>query len=104
MIIFNDPKTAPIVGFILAGIFFSIQLLLCFRAKKTIIKWIPACLIILLGILLLFICVGLEGNGSGVLDNVNILVIAILAIIFAPSLLGIIIAWIIYALKIKRRE
>ena len=103
MIIFSEPKTAPIVGLILAVIFFVIQLLLCFKAKKTIIKRIPLYMILLFSAFVLLICMGLFGEGSGFLGNIHLMVAAILAIVGGVTALGILAAWIVYKLYTRKK-
>ncbi len=103
MIIFNEPKTAPIVGLVLAAAFFSIQLLLCFKAKKTIIKQIPLYMILLFSAFVLLICIGLFGEGSGFLGNIHLMIAAILAIVGGIASIGILAAWIVYKLYTRKR-
>jgi len=104
MIIFSEPKTAPIVGLVLAVVFFTIQLLLCFKAKKPMIKRIPAYIILLFGVFVLLICIGVFGEGSGFLGNIHLIVAAILAIVGCIASIGILAAWIVYKIYIRRNR
>jgi len=104
MIIFNDPKTAPIVGLALAMVFFAIQLLLCFKVKRPIIKWIPIYVILLFWVFILLICIGIFGKGSGFLGNIHLIVAAILAIVGIIASLGILAAWIVYKFCMRNKK
>ena len=104
MIIFSEPKTAPIVGLILAVVFFAIQLLLCFKAKKPIIKRLPTYIILLFGMFILLICSGVFGEGSGFVGNIHLIVAAILAIVGGIAAIGILTAWIVYKIFIRKKK
>ena len=102
MMIFEEPGTALMVGLILAAAFFAVQLLLCYRAKKPVVKWIPTCLILFFGLLILLIGMGVFGEGGGFLGNVHWIVAAILAMVGGAASIGVLAAWIVY--RIDRRK
>lgn len=104
MIIFDEPKTIPIVGLALAMVFFAIQLLLCFKAKKPMIKRIPAYILLLLGVFILLICIGIFGEGGGFLGNIHLIVAAILAIVGGIASIGILVAWIVYKICMRNKN
>lgn len=93
--IFEEPRTAIVVGIILAFISFVVQLMLCFKAKKPMVKRIPLFIIVLFGLLILLIGTGIMGEGSGFLGNIHLMVSAILAIVDGIALIGIVVAWIV---------
>lgn len=104
MIIFAEPKTAPYFGLILSIVFFVIQLLLCFKVKNPLIKRIPIYFIIICGLFILLICTGIFGTGSGFMGNVHLIVAAIFAIVVGIALIGIVAAWIIYKICMRKKK
>ena len=105
MIIFEEPKYLFVVGIILAVVFFMIQLLLCFKARQTNVKRIPVYFILLCGLLCFMLFIGAFGSGSGgVIANVNQLIASILAIVVGIALIGVVTAWIVYKICIRRRK
>lgn len=104
MIIFDEPKTAPYLGLILSIVFFVIQLLLCFKVKNPIMKRIPIYFIIICGLFILLICTGIFGTGSGFMGNVHLIVAAILAIVVGIALIGIVAAWIVYKICMRKKK
>ena len=102
--IFEEPGTAIVLGIILAFIFFVVQLLLCFKAKKPMVKWIPLFIIVLFGLLILLIGTGVMGEGSGFLGNIHLMVSAIRAVVGGIALIGIVAAWIAYKAYTKKHK
>lgn len=100
--IFEEPRTAIVVGISLAVIFFVVQLWLCFRAEKTMVKLIPFFAIVLFGLLILLVGTGIMGEDSGFLGNIHLTVSAILAVVGGIALLGIVAAWIAYKAYTKK--
>lgn len=104
MTIFNEPGTAPYIGIALAVVCFTIQLLFCFKAKKTSIRCIPVDIILAAWGILLLLCTGIFGTGSGFLGNANLIVAAILAIVVGIASLGNMAAWIVYKVSTKSKK
>lgn len=96
MIIFEDPRTAPMVGLALAVVFFAVQLLLCFRAKRAVVRRLPLYLIFVSAGFILLLCTGLFGTGSGFLGNVHLIVAAILGIVVGIAAVGVAAGWAVY--------
>ena len=104
MIIFNEPSYIAFVGVLIAISSFAVQLFLCFKTKSKVTKYIPICLIVLFGMLILLISTGILGNSSGFLGNAHLLVAAILAVIDGLALVGVATAWIVYKLNLQKRD
>lgn len=96
MIIFDEPSTAPIVGLALAVIFFGIQLLLCFKAKRAVLRRLPLYVILVSVGFILLLCTGVFGTGSGFLGNVHLIVAAILGIVVGIAAVGVAAGWGVY--------
>lgn len=88
----------------MAVVLFAIQLLLCFMAKKTVVKMIPSFFIALYAAFILLICTGIFGKGSGFVGDVQLIVAAILAIVLSVALIGIIAACIVYCIYAKAKK
>lgn len=101
MIIFEEPKTAPMIGLILAVVFFAIQLLLCFKAEKPAVKRLPLYFILLCAGFTLLICTGLFGTGSGFLGNIHLIAAMILGIVAGIAAVGVAAAWMVYKIYQK---
>ena len=101
MIIFNEPSYIAFVGVLIAISSFAVQL---FKTKSKVTKYIPICLIVLFGMLILLISTGILGNSSGFLGNAHLLVAAILAVIDGLALVGVATAWIVYKLNLQKRD
>ena len=104
MIIFDEPGTAPYIGVVFAIVCFAIQLLLCFKVKKTSIRCIPVYIILVAWGFILLLCTGIFGTGSGFLGNVHLMVAAILTIVLGVVSIGNIAAWIVYKVYTKSKE
>ena len=105
MILFEEPGTAFLFGIVLAVIFFAIQLLLCFKVQKAVLKLLPLWFLLLCGFLLLPLGAGVFGTGSGFLGNVGSIVALILGMIIMIAFAGVASAWIFYGIfrKIKKQ-
>lgn len=82
---------------------FGLQLLLCFRAKRTVVKWIP---LILIGAGLVLcggIYLGLFGVYSAGAISGNQLAALILALILGVTAAGILLAWGVYVIAKRFR-
>jgi len=93
--------------FVVAIIMIIAQIILCFKAKKLVIKLMPLILVLTFTVLLVIISLFFGEGSSGLLtDNVGPIVAAFFAIGAIPPLLGIGLVWLIYAFvkKIKRRK
>lgn len=106
MIIFEEPKYLFVLGAVLAIAFFVIQLLICFKARKTTVKRIPLYFILVCCVLCAMLFMGIFGTGSGgsALGNVHQLVALILAIVAGISLIGVVAAWIVYKICVRIRR
>ncbi|MEG0321379.1 MAG: hypothetical protein RR606_04210 [Oscillospiraceae bacterium] len=93
-------------GLISLAIVFSLQLLLCFKARRIGIKCIPVYFIILGFICCLLTYWGIFGTYSAGAISGNGLVAAIFAFILGIAAVGILIAWVVYwiVLCAKRRR
>lgn len=88
-------------GMIGLMIVFALQLLLCFKARRTAVKLIP---LILIGVGLIFcaaIYLGLFGTYSAGSISGNQLVALILTLILSVTAAGILLAWGVYAISRK---
>ena len=80
-----------------AGVFFIIQIILCFRAKKRWLRLMPVYIMLIFFGLCALMAMGAFGNWSGgFLGNMHVLFASILAIMGAISCLGITFAWLVY--------
>lgn len=86
-----------------ALMFFALQLILCFKAKKLTTRFIPA-LIILAGYLIALLSAeGYFGGGTGFIDDGTFAGV-IIVIGMSCAAVGDAIAWLIYALMHKKRK
>lgn len=92
------------VGYVaFAVLFFVLQIVLCFKSSKTIVRLAPFFLI-LLGYIFALLCAnGVFGDGGGFIDG-GALGGIIIAIAFSVATAGDLIAWGIYALITKYRK
>lgn len=104
MVIFDEPGTAPYIGVVLAILCFAIQLLCCFKAKKSAVRRIPVYIILAAWGFILLICTGIFGKDGGFLGNIHLVVAAILAIVLGIASLGNIAAWIVYKVYVKSKK
>lgn len=87
-----------LIGLGLAAPVFIIQLLFCFLAKRIAVKLIPIYCSVICGILILLMGLGVFGTWSaGILGNGQALAAGIIGIILGVSIVGIILAWIVWA-------
>ena len=91
-------KTMIVLGAI-GILIFAVQLLLCYKSKRTAIKLIPAYIIIFLVLFATALYVGAFGTGS---FGANQILAKILAIGIGVALIGDVIAWIVYGIIIKK--
>lgn len=103
MMIFEEPATAPFVGLALAVVFFAVQLLLCFKAKRTVIRMLPLYFILTCMGFILLLCTGVFGTGSGFLGNGHHIVAIILGIVVGIAGAGVAVAWVVYGVCQKRK-
>ena len=91
------------LGLLGAALFFGLQCLFCFKAKKTAVKLIPV-YITLLGLLLcVLMYLGVFGNWSGgFIGNVNRIFAVVFGVIIIIAAIGETAAWVLYWLK-KRK-
>ncbi len=85
-------------GLICIAILFILQLLLCFRVQRKVVKYIPIYLIIL-G--LLFSCatyMGLFGSYSAGAISGNGLAALIFAFVVGTAAIGVLLAWVVYGI------
>ena len=92
---FNEPKYSFVVGLICAILFFIVQLLLCFIAKKNAIKLIPVYLILSGFAFCLAMYCGLFGTGSFCGHMIGALILAIVVVI---ACIGESMAWVVYGI------
>ena len=88
---------------VFAVLFFMIQLVVCFKATKIIIRLAPDFLILLGYVIALLCAVGIFGSGGGFIDGGS-LAGAIIAIAFAFATVGDLLAWCVWALIRKYRK
>ena len=104
MIIFDDPATAPYIGAALAIVCFAIQLLFCFKAKKSAVRRIPVYIILAAWCFILLLCTGIFGKGVGFLGNTHLMVATILAIVLGVASVGNVAAWIVYKFYMRKKR
>lgn len=104
MIIFEEPAAAPFVGLALAALLFAVQLLLCFKAKRTVVRMLPLSLILICMGFILLLCTGVFGTGSGFLGNVHLIAAIILGIVAGIAGAGVAAAWVVYWVCQKRKS
>jgi small-conductance mechanosensitive channel len=95
---FNEPQYSFVIGLVCAILFFAIQILLCFKARKTVVKLIPVFFIFMGLILCLLLYSGIMGTGSGVIGNVNQIVALLFTIVIGIACIGDIAAWAVYGI------
>lgn len=100
--ILEEPSTAPVVGLLLAVVCFGVQLLLCHKAKRPAVQCIPVYILAGYGVLVLLIALGLVGEGSGFVGNVNGIAAAILGIVGGLAAVGILLAWVVYKRHLRK--
>lgn len=103
MMIFDEPSTAPLVGMALGALFFAVQLLLCFKVKRAVLRRLPLYMILVCAGFILLICTGVFGTGGGFIGNVHLIVAAILGIVVGIAAVGVAAAWAVYAVYRKIR-
>lgn len=92
------------IGYIVfEALFFVLQLIICFRVTKFIIRLIPVFLILLGYVAALLCAVGIFDTGGGFVDGGS-LAGAILAVAFSFATVGDVLAWAVYALISKYRK
>lgn len=75
-------------------VFAGIQFLLCCRIKHKALLHAPAALLLAAWVFTLLMAMGAFGtDGGGFLGNMHLLGAAILAIVFLPATLGIVLGW-----------
>lgn len=94
--------TIVATSIISALLFFAIQLILCFKAKKIQVKLIPVYINMVFILLMAADFAGLFGY-NGVISTQGILAM-VFAIISCSAIIGEISAWIIYWLQMKKRS
>lgn len=87
---------------ILAVLEFGIQMLLCCRAKRKVVRNLPACIILGIYVLAAALCLADLVNGSGGVAIWSIFAF-IIAIANTVALAADVAAWIVYRLLQKRR-
>ena len=101
---FSEPKYLFIIGLAGGILFLAIQLLFCFKARKTFVKLIPV-YIIILGISFCFaIYCGIMGISSGFIGNANKIAALILAMVIGIICMGETVAWVIYGLYRRKNR
>ena len=88
---------------VLALVFFVLQLIMCFKAKKLIVRLIPVFMILTGYLIALMFANDILDSGSGFIDGGN-LAGAIIAIGISCAAVCDAIAWLIYALICKKRK
>ncbi len=92
--------TVTIIG--IAVLFLIIQLILCFKTKKTIIKYVPM-LVILCGLLFCFIIyMNIFGTNSSSVIAENQTFAIFLSIVLVPDLIGVLLGWLIFGFIKKK--
>lgn len=89
---------------IIAMACFAVQLLSCFKARKTAVKCIPVFILLAAWGSVLLVCTGIFGEGVGFLGNVHLMAAAILAIVLGIASLGNMVAWIVYKVCTYRKQ
>lgn len=86
-------------GIIAGGIFFALQLLLCFRLSKMLLKCLPIFLILLGGLFCLAVYGGSFGSYSAGAISGNALVALVGAFILAVAFAGALLGWLVYGVS-----
>lgn len=92
-----------VVYVVFAVLFFILQIILCFKSSKTIVRLVPFFLILLGYALALLCAIGVFGTGGGFVDG-GALAGIIIAIAFTVATASDLLAWCIYALITKYRK
>ena len=104
MLIVSGELTPLAWGLIWGALYFVIQLILCFKAKKQVIKNLPSVLLIFFIIIGILTHMGIFGKSSvGALAGHQIMGVIIIGISIIAGV-GILLAWVIYHIikKISR--
>ncbi len=96
--------TILVSGAMGALLFFAIQFILCFKAKRITVKCIPIYLALLGGAYCLALWAGLWGSYSAGAISGNQLAAYICGIVVGIASLGIVIAWILYGVISRARN
>lgn len=87
----------------LALVFFALQLIFCFKAKKLIVRLVPVIMILEGYLIALLFAEGCFAGGTGFIDD-GAFAGAIIAIAMSVAAVFDAIAWLIYVLKRKNRK
>ncbi len=107
MIVANGSDyTLIAIGLIGTIIFFILQLIFCFKAKKVAIKLIPTYLILLVALHCIATYLGFFGSYAAGSISGNQLVALIEGIVIGIATVGEVLAWVVYWLitQIKKKQ